>query len=136
MADAPDLGSGVRKDVPVRLRSAPLVFAWALFLTANAAIINSQSHDPFSFLSPAIQISAADRARIERGDTIVNILPARAHEVAMIAITPASMSPERLVQWVSDVERLKAEPVKVVHRVKRLSAEPALQEFSTLDLPD
>lgn len=106
----------------------------AFFLSASPEIINSQSHDPFSFLSPTIQVSAADRARIERGETIVNIIPAKNHEVSMVAVTPTTMSPERLVQWSSDTERLKATPQ--VLSVKRLSAKPALDEFAQLTLPE
>jgi hypothetical protein len=52
----------------------------------------------------------------------------------MVAIAPTSMSPEHLVQWSSDIERLKATPQ--VLRVKRLSAKPALDEFAQLTLPD
>jgi hypothetical protein len=95
----------------------------------------ANADDPFAFLAPAIQISAADRARVERGDTIVNILQSRPHEVALVAITPTTMTPERLVQWIGDVERLKATPVNVVHHVKQLSPQPALEEFAALELP-
>ncbi len=52
----------------------------------------------------------------------------------MVAISPTTMTPERLVQWSSDTERLKATPQ--VLRVKRLSAKPSLEEFSTLTLPE
>ena len=99
-----------------------------------APLVVGAESDPFAFLSPTVQISVADRQRIERGETIVNVLPSRGHEISMVAITLASMSPERLAAWASDIERLKATPG--VHRVKRLSAEPAASEFSTLALPD
>ena len=143
LADAPDLGSGVRKDVPVRLRSAPLhIWLSAIWLSAIGiglsaialSAAESREQDPFAFLSPTIQISAADRARIERGETIVNIIPAKGHEISMVAISPTTMSPERLVQWSSDTERLKATPQ--VLRVKRLSAKPGLDEFAQLTLPE
>jgi len=52
----------------------------------------------------------------------------------MVAISPTTMSPERLVQWSSDTERLKATPQ--VLRVKRLSAKPGLDEFAQLTLPE
>ena len=105
-------------------------------MIVQSAIAQSATpSDPFAFLAPSIQISAADRARVERGDTIVNILQSRPHEVAMVAITPTTMTPERLAQWIGDVEKLKATPVNVVHHVKQLSAQPSLEEFSSLELP-
>jgi len=107
----------------------------AVVAIATVALPTAHADDPFAFLGPAIQISAADRARVERGDTIVNILPSRPHEVALVAITPTTMTPERLVQWIADVERLKATPVNVVHHVKHLSPQPALEEFAALELP-
>ena len=90
--------------------------------------------DPFAFLSPTVHLSNNDRQRIERGDTIVNTLPPRGRDVAMVAVTLTTMSPERLVAWAGDIERLKAVPS--VHRVRRLSSEPALDEFAALSLPD
>jgi hypothetical protein len=110
---------------------------WLITAIAMSAIAfpAADADDPFAFLEPAIQISAADRARIERGDTIVNILPSRPHEVALVAITPTTMTPERLAAWIGDVERLKATPVNVVHQVQQLSQHPALEEFSDLELP-
>jgi hypothetical protein len=134
LADAPDLGSGVRKDVPVRLRSAPLLFAWAFFFAANATIITSQSHDPFSFLSPTVEISAADRARVEAGETVVNIVPANRAEIATVAMSQTSMTPERLVQWWNDIEHLKAGLGAL--RVQRLSPAASVEEFSALELPE
>jgi hypothetical protein len=79
-------------------------------------------------------VSTADRARLSRGDTIASIVPSKGHEVSLVAITPTTMSPERLAQWSSDIERLKATPQ--VLSVKRLSAQPALGEFAKLTLPD
>jgi hypothetical protein len=79
-------------------------------------------------------VSAADRARVERGETIANIGPSKGHEISMVAITTTTMSPERLVQWSSDTERLKATPQ--VLSVKKLSAKPALAEFARLTLPE
>ena len=103
-----------------------------LALLLSPTLINSQSHtgspDPFAFFSSTFQINASDRQRIERGETIVNIVPAKGHEISIVAITQTTMSPERLVQWSSDIEKLKATPQ--VLRVKRLSAKPALDEFS------
>jgi hypothetical protein len=108
----------------------------AIGIGPSAIGLSGAETDPFAFLAPSIQISAADRARIERGDTIVNILPSRPHEVALVAITPTTMTPERLTEWIGDVERLKATPVNVVHKVKQLSHQPSLEEFSALELPD
>lgn len=109
-----------------------------LALLLSPTLINSQSPtgspDPFAFFSSTFQINASDRQRIERGETIVNIVPAEGHEISIVAITQTTMSPERLVQWSSDIEKLKATPQ--VLRVKRLSAKPALDEFSQLTLPD
>lgn len=100
----------------------------------GVAVARGQVADPFAFLSPTIQVSQADRQRLARGETIVNILPSRGHDLAVLAVTPTSMSPERLVQWSSDIERLKGAPP--VHQVKRLSANPGLDEFESLTLPE
>jgi hypothetical protein len=109
----------------------------AISVAANLTVINSQSHtgsaDPFAFFSPTIQISAADRQRIERGETIVNIVPGKGYDVAMVVITQTTMTPERLVAWTIDMERLKSTPA--VLRIKKLSPEPAAAEFATLELP-
>ena len=61
---------------------------------ANGVIADRKSPDPFSFLSPTIQLSAADRLRVERGETIVNIVPAKGHEIAFVGVTLTWMSPE------------------------------------------
>lgn len=106
----------------------------AFFVAASPEIISSQSHDPFAFLSPTIQISAADLARVERGEVVVNTLPARGQDVSVLAIATTTMTPERLAAWAADIERLKATPQ--VLRVKKLSAKPALDEFAQLTLPD
>ncbi|TAK13279.1 MAG: hypothetical protein EPO35_10525 [Acidobacteria bacterium] len=103
-------------------------------LVFDSPIISSQSPDPFAFLAPTVYLSQSDRQRIERGDTIVNTLPPRGRDVAMVAVTLTTMTPERLVAWAGDIERLKAVPT--VHRVRRLSAQPALEEFAALSLPD
>lgn len=89
--------------------------------------------DPFAFLAPDIRLSHNERQRIDRGETIVRVLPGQGHDVATVAITPTSMSPARLIAWTEAIEQLKAGPD--VRAVRRVSSPPRPDEFSTLTLP-
>jgi hypothetical protein len=98
-----------------------------------AAAPRSQSADPFAFLAPTVSVSTSDRARIDRGETVVRILPEHDQDVAVLAIVQTSMSAERLVEWSRDVERLKDTPQ--VQRVHKLDGAPDAADFAALDLP-
>jgi hypothetical protein len=80
-----------------------------------------------------VSVSAADRARVDRGETVVRILPERDQDVAVLAIVQTSLSAERLVEWSRDVERLKDTPQ--VQRVHKVDGAPDPADFAAMDLP-
>lgn len=90
--------------------------------------------DPFAFFSPVITIDAGERERIERGEVVARILPARDSEVAVFAATRFDAEPEALVRWTKAIEALKRSPFVVA--IRRFSHPPVLSDLDALVLDD
>jgi hypothetical protein len=93
-----------------------------------------QEGDPFSFFSPAVTIEPSARERIDRGEVIVRILPARDGEVAVFAAARFDREPEALVRWTKAIEALKRGPFVVA--IRRFSHPPVLSDLDNLALDD
>jgi len=90
--------------------------------------------DPFSFFSPVVTIDATERHRIDRGEVVVRILPARDGEVAVFAASTFDAEPEALVRWTKAIEALKRSPFVVA--IRRFSHPPVLSDLDALVLDD
>lgn len=90
--------------------------------------------DPFSFFAPVITIDAGERERIDRGEVIARVLPARDGEVAVFAATRFDAEPEALVRWTKAIEALKRSPFVVA--IRRFSHPPVLSDLDALALDD
>lgn len=90
--------------------------------------------DPFSFFSPVVTIDAGDRERIDRGEVVSRILPARDGEVAVFAASRFDAEPEALVRWTKAIEALKRS--RFVVAIRRFSHPPVLSDLDTLVLDD
>lgn len=90
--------------------------------------------DPFSFFSPGVTVDAGERQRIEHGEVVVRILPARDGEVAVFAATKFAAEAEALVRWTKAIEALKRSPFVVA--IRRFSHPPVLSDLDALALDD
>jgi hypothetical protein len=105
-----------------------------LLLTAVPGRGQAADGDPFSFLSPWIVISDADRQRLDRGDVIVQILPARDREIAALVATRLNAPPEALIRWTRSI--LDLERSTYVKALGRVSEPPMLADFEGLTLDE
>jgi len=90
--------------------------------------------DPFSFFSPVVTLDPSERARIDRGEVSVRILPARDGEVAVFAASRFDADPEALVRWTKAIDALKRSPFVVA--IRRFSHPPVLSDLDALVLDD
>ena len=90
--------------------------------------------DPFSFFSPGVTIDASERQRIDQGEVLVRILPARDGEVAVFAASRFDAEPDALVRWTKAIEALKRSPFVV--SIRRFSHPPVLSDLDALVLDD
>jgi hypothetical protein len=113
-----------------------LIFAGATALAVGVDVVGESrsSADPFAFFSPVVAISANDRQRIDRGEVIVRILPARDGEVAVFAASRFDAHPDALVRWTQKIEALKRGPFVVA--IRRFSQPPVLSDLDALTLDD
>jgi hypothetical protein len=113
----------------------PLVRLGALLIMASAAAASppqSARSDPFAFLAPDLAVSAAERTALDRGETVVKVLPGRDGYLALSAIVRIAASAERTVAVLSDVERLQRG--KYVPEIGWFSTPPRLEDLRGLTL--
>lgn len=97
-----------------------------LLFTAVSAL------DPGALLAPAVALSAADRARLDRGELVSRVLPARKGQVAVYAVAPIDVEPGALITAANDIADLKKSPL--VTEVARFSDPPQLVDLEHLAL--
>ncbi len=118
-----------------RLRGAVILScAWALAVGADLVGQSPRDADPFSFFQPVVTMSSIDRQRIDAGEVVVKILPARDGEVAVFAATRFDAQPEALVRWTQAIDALKRSPFVVA--IRRFSRPPVLADLDQLSLDD
>jgi hypothetical protein len=94
-------------------------------------------HDsPTAFFQPAVTLEPAERRRLDAGEVVVKVLPARGTESAIFSAAKVSdeVDGERLLAWVRRVVELK----KSTHvpAIARFSQPPRLSDLATLNLDD
>lgn len=88
--------------------------------------------DPFSFLSPTVQIGADERQQLDAREIVLKILPASGHELAVFAAGSVHVDGDTLVARVKDIVGLKKGTF--VPQIGRFSARPQLRDLSGLTL--
>jgi hypothetical protein len=100
--------------------------------TPLAAMLIAAS--PLAFFAPAIPLATGDRARLDAGQTIVQVLPGDGRDLAVFAAVRTAAPAERLVAWAQQVERQRNG--RYVASVGRFSSPPALDDVAPLALDD
>jgi hypothetical protein len=106
-----------------------------VLLTASvgvAAASQLPAQDPFAFFGPTVRVSAADRAKLDRRETLVRTVGAGEGEVAIFSAARVDISGDRLVEWVRRIERLKES--SFVLGIRRFSDPPRLDDLAGLSL--
>lgn len=107
----------------------------ALFMAVAAGAIagaGSEPMDPLGFFAPTVRISAADRARLDRGEVIARVLPADDGHLAFFAASRLKAPPDSLIAWTRAIDRLKQGPL--VLGVGRFSADIRDHDLDILTL--
>ncbi len=121
--------------MPTRRVALSLACATAFVASAEVSGLSRPPEgDPFSFFSPVVSVDSTERDRIDRGEVVVRILPARDGEVAVFAASRFEAEPEALVRWTTAIEALKRSPFVV--SIRRFSHPPALSDLDALTLDD
>jgi hypothetical protein len=102
---------------------------WSALLHAGDRTVQ-----PFAFLAPATQMEAFDAAGLEDGDVLIKVLPARGRELAVVAATPTTAPPDRLIAWMRRIEVMQRG--RYVPDVARFSTPPRLEDLDALTLDD
>ena len=138
-SDAPPRTASVTQDVRnlaglsfAMIRSAVTAATVVLALIAFPSGLASHASDPFGFLSPDIAVGLDERQRLERGETVVKVLPGRDGYLALSAIVKVEATTARVVAWTSQVEKLQKG--KDVPEVGRFSTPPHLRDLDELTI--
>ena len=112
-------------------RSLVLVAACAALAVASAAPV-----DPFAFFRPGVALSADERGRLARGESLARTLAASDREIAIFGGVRVTVDGDRLVAWVREIAALKKSPL--VLQIGRFSDPPRLEDMAglTLDAAD
>ena len=88
--------------------------------------------DPFAAFRPWIDVTRDEQARADRGETVVRILPSRGHEVAVLALTAITVTPETFVARFHAIEALRTSARSPATR--RFSNPPVRADLATMRL--
>jgi hypothetical protein len=104
----------------------------AAMVSLAAGLLGATPPDAFVFLAPDVVIGQDDRAMLDRGETLVRVLPGRDGFLAVSAIVRVDATAERVVWWMSEVERLQKG--KYVPEIGRFSTPPRLSDLDGLTI--
>jgi hypothetical protein len=90
--------------------------------------------DPFAFFRPAVTVSPNDLRRLDRGEVIVRVLPARENQLAVFAASKLDAEPDSLIHWAGAIEQMKKGPYVIA--IRRFSDPPVLSDLDGLMLDD
>jgi hypothetical protein len=109
-----------------------VVGALSLFPGASPASLSPA--DPFAFLGPTIQLQDQDRRRMDQRGIVLRILPAKGHELAVLAGGDLRVGSDALVASLSNIADLKRS--SYVPQIGRFSPEPRIEDLRELTLDD
>ena len=107
---------------------AKLLFVTALLLVAE------QTDDTFGFFQPWVNVTPANRQSLDRGNTLVRVLPGREREVAVFSAIALKATGEDLMKGVRQIADLKRGPF--VLAIRRFSDPPRIQDLEGLSLDE
>jgi hypothetical protein len=113
-------------------RSALTAATAVLAMIAFPSGLASHASDPFGVLAPDIAVGLDERQRLQRGETVVRVLPGRDGYLALSAIVKVEATAARVVAWTSQVEKLQKG--KYVPEVGRFSTPPHLRDLDGLTI--
>jgi hypothetical protein len=111
------------------VRCAALLAALLVLTSARAAVVSSP-RNAFAFLAPDVVIDAGEQTRLDAGETFVRVLPGRDGHLALSAAVRVNVSPERLIAWSAQVERLQRG--RYVPQIGRFSVPPRIEDLAAL----
>ena len=86
----------------------PLVWIASVGLfSVVAAASGPGGAPPFAFLEPTVQVSQADRAKLDTGGVVARVLPADDGHIAFFAAARLKARPEALIEWTRAIDELK-----------------------------
>lgn len=103
-------------------------------LGLSAAEPGLRRSDPLQIFHPAVTVSPAERAQLNRGETLVKSLPAVDGQVAIFAAVTTDVSGQRLVRWVRRIDAMKRG--RYAPDVVRFSEPPRIEDLATLQLAE
>jgi hypothetical protein len=111
----------------------------ALFIVLAALLVVQErrtafADDPFAFFQPTAVLNDDARHRLDRGDVLVEALPAGNGELAILAAVHVNADGSRLAAWVSAVAQMLRSPL--VPAIARFSDPPGLGDLDSLVLDD
>ena len=92
------------------------------------------TNHPFAFLAPALKLEALAPGTLHDGQVFASVLPGRGSELAVVAATPTTATPERLIAWMQRIELIQRG--RYVPDVARFSTPPRLEDVAALTLAD
>jgi hypothetical protein len=104
----------------------------ARLLVAAVLCATAGTFDPLAIVAPTVEISAADRSRLDRGELISRVLPAHKSQVAVFAATRIDVDPETLIAAAADIANLKKS--SFVTAIRRFSDPPRMSDLDALTL--
>lgn len=93
----------------------------------------SASRDPFATFRPWVEITQDDRARVDRGEILVHVLPADDRQVAVLGVLAIKTDPDTFVAHMENIEALRTNPPRVPV-TKRFSQPPVRSDLAPLVL--
>jgi hypothetical protein len=100
----------------------------------GTALVGQVKDDPFAFFKPVVTVSSSDRQRLDRGEVIVRVLPARGTQLAVFAASRLDAEPDSLIHWSGAIEQMKKGPFVIA--IRRFSDPPVLSDLDGLMLDD
>lgn len=105
----------------------------AVALSVCVGRSGAEALDPFDFFAPTIQLTAAERQRLDAGQPAVRMLTGRDREVAVFAAQRTNITADRLVAWVHSIEALKKSALVPI--IQRFSDPPVMSDLTRMVLP-
>jgi len=100
-------------------------------LSAFACLLLA-GEDPFSSVAPAVTLSTAQRAVVDRGEVLAFAVPGHRGQVAAFGATRINVEPELLALAARDIAALKKS--RFVEAIRRFSDPPLLSDLDELQL--
>jgi hypothetical protein len=101
-------------------------------LVGLTAPIRSDASYPFICLAPEVVAETSDRLRLDAGDAVVKVLPARDRQLAVSAVRRVSAPADRLVAWMQRIDRFQQG--RYIPQIRRFSDPPRLADLDDLVL--